>query len=178
MNWKIISVAPDYMVSDHGDIKSLPRTAPVKNGFYRIVRERILKQHMDSLKKYMTVVLRIDNKPKTFFVHRLVAEAFVPNPTKENTVNHKNRNGLDNRVQNIEWCSIRENASHGQLGRKKSSKYIGVTKAYKGQWRSSIRINGRRIVLGQRFKTEKEAHQAYQKALVEYGIENKYAKVV
>jgi len=63
-------------------------------------------------KGYRTVLIREHGREHTVFVHRLVALAFVPNPTNLPQVNHINGNKSDNRPENLEWCTNEENAKH------------------------------------------------------------------
>ena len=58
------------------------------------------------------IVLNVDGKKKYPLVHRLVARAFIPNPNNKPEVNHKNGNKLDNRIENLEWVSRKENHIH------------------------------------------------------------------
>jgi hypothetical protein len=54
----------------------------------------------------------LGSKCRNQYVHRLVAEAFIPNPDNLPQVNHKNLDKSDNRVENLEWCDNRHNKSH------------------------------------------------------------------
>lgn len=58
--------------------------------------------------------VRFNRVGKQYFkvVHRLVAEAFLPNPDGKRCVNHKNRIKTDNNIENLEWCTHRENTIH------------------------------------------------------------------
>ncbi|MEB6549119.1 NUMOD4 motif-containing HNH endonuclease [Heyndrickxia sporothermodurans] len=91
-----------YRVSDKGEIYSIPRNG-TKGG--------ILKQHVDRY-GYKKVVLYKKDKPHYFTVHRIVALAFVDNPTKEKTVNHIDGNKKNNFANNLEWVSNIENLNH------------------------------------------------------------------
>lgn len=97
-----------YKVSDTGEVLSLKR----ENGYGSRNEDRVRKL---SIKKgYVTVALSKDKKLRYFLVHRLVAEAFIPNPRKLPQINHKNGNKLDNRVDNLEWCDQAWNQTHAR----------------------------------------------------------------
>ena len=90
-----------YEVSNFGRIKSL-----------KFGKERILKGSKDKY-GYLQVVLSKNNKSKTFKVHRLVSEAFIPNPDNLPQVNHKDENPSNNNVNNLEWCDKTYNNNYG-----------------------------------------------------------------
>lgn len=73
--------------------------------------EKILKQRHNL--GYMRVNLSVNGKIEQWSVHRLVALAFIPNPENKPTVNHINEIKDDNRVENLEWATIREQNIHG-----------------------------------------------------------------
>ena len=64
---------------------------------------------------------RAIKRSKSLYVHRLVANSFIPNPEKKPCVNHKDGNPLNNHVNNLEWCTYKENSLHalklGLIGR-------------------------------------------------------------
>lgn len=67
---------------------------------------------------YETVHLRINGKAQTRLVHRLVASAFIPNPLNWDDVNHINEIKTDNRVENLEWMSHKDNCNYGSRNEK------------------------------------------------------------
>lgn len=96
-----------YAISNKGRIKSLERV----NNYGRRIKEKILKASMTST-GYRLVTLLKDGKIKGVTIHRLVANAFLPNTKKEPCINHKDGNKLNNNVENLEWCGYSFNNKH------------------------------------------------------------------
>lgn len=100
-----------YEVSDTGLVRSKRRI--VTNGKLNgnlTINEKLLK--MDLSAAYPRVTLSKEGKTYRFSVHRLVAQAFIPNPDNKPMVNHKNGNKLDACVENLEWVTASENCKH------------------------------------------------------------------
>lgn len=71
---------------------------------------KILKNNIRNGYEYVT--LCVNGQRKKFYVHRLVAIAFIPNPNSYEQVNHKDGNKSNNKVDNLEWCTQKENLMH------------------------------------------------------------------
>lgn len=96
-----------YQVSNFGNIKSKQKITNGKYGFH-IQREKIIKTHIHK-SGYVIVLLCKKGKQKSYRVHRLVANAFLEKNKDKQYVNHINGIKNDNRVENLEWCSQKEN---------------------------------------------------------------------
>ena len=98
-----------YQISNLGRVKSLK----YHNNKFKLTvsREKILKPCIHS--NYYCVILTKNKNHKNYSVHRLVAQAFIPNPKNLPCVNHKDENKLNNEVSNLEWCTYKYNSNYG-----------------------------------------------------------------
>ena len=107
-----------YEVSNLGRVKALERLVENNGGMQR-KHEKILKENRSN--GHAVVVLCRDKKTYPKFVHRLVAQAFIPNPEGKPVVDHLDTNALNNRVENLRWVTQQENCMN-PLTREHNSK--------------------------------------------------------
>ncbi len=105
-----------YQVSSFGRIRSVDRFVYNKGNSgenkYSFYKGKVMRQGRRK-KGYLGITLSKGNKNKSFLVHRLVANAFIPNPYNLSQINHKDENPANNHVDNLEWCSPKYNINYG-----------------------------------------------------------------
>ena len=162
-----------YQVSNLGNIKSLSRLSPSRDGILINLPEKIIKLGIRA-RGYVTVTLSNNRVRKAYYVHRLVALHFISNPSSLPDVNHIDCSKINNHTENLEWVTERENQTHSPR-RNKTSHFSNVKfNKQRNTWVSEITISKKRIRIGS-FHNEEDAYQAYLVFLYENGIQNKYA---
>lgn len=178
--WKpVVEFPTQYEVSNLGRVRSIATNS--KN--WKATYHRIKSQHYTSTSKYLYVMLSINNKAVSRSVHRLVAEAFIPNPLNKTTVNHIDGNKMNNNVSNLEWVTMSENHIHAYRNNLKKSTNTGVKLGSSSKYhnviaiqtksgiayRVSIKLNGKRICQKQ-FKYEDDAALYVNEIYKQYNI--------
>lgn len=102
-----------YQISNLGNVKSL--------NYKHTGKEKILTPDKDRY-GYFRVVLHKQGKRKKFFVHRLVASAFIENPNNYPQVNHRDEDKTNNTIQNLEFCTPKYNANYGTRNKRVTEK--------------------------------------------------------
>lgn len=120
--WKpVVGYEDCYMVSSFGRVKSAKRKIKHPLSGEINIKERILKQHVLSSGYLAPSPLSKNGETKTIYTHKLVAEAFIPNPENKPCIDHINTIRTDNRAENLRWVTYKEN-SNNPLTIKKLSK--------------------------------------------------------
>lgn len=109
-----------YQVSNEGRVRSLDRN--IIDG--RKMKGKLLKQYADE-QGYKRVRLCREGKHHNKQVHRLVANAFIPNPFNFPVINHIDENSGNNNVENLEWCTVKYNVNYGHRAERYAAKTRG-----------------------------------------------------
>ncbi|MBP3619849.1 MAG: HNH endonuclease [Clostridia bacterium] len=120
-----------YMISSYGKVKSL--------GNNKTKKEKILKPQKNK-NGYLKVCLYSNGKMKQLYVHRLVAEAFIPNPNNLTQLNHKSEIKTQNNVDNLEWCTYEYNNNYGTRNKRMSQSLKGEKNGMYGKHHSEKSI--------------------------------------
>ena len=142
---KPIEGFPKYLVYPDGKVFSF-----TKGGFLQPTQTRGYNQ------------VCIGHKPrKTVLVHRLVAKAFIPNPDNLPFIDHKDRDRGNNNVDNLRWCTRRDNNCNKSKQKNNTSGYTGIIQNEYGSWKSTYRLGkddkGNNLQKSKTFKTIEEA---------------------
>ena len=113
-----------YQISNLGRVKSVERYRKSRGGCLCPVHE-IIKAFKE-YKGYYSVGLCKDHKVYWKSVHRLVAIAFIPNPNNYPVINHKDENTHNNRVENLEWCTLSYNTRYSMYKVSHKVEYNGI----------------------------------------------------
>lgn len=100
-----------YKVSNLGNVKSVGRYVLCRDGQHKPVYEKVISPGNNGA-GYLFVYLWKDNKSKRYYIHQLVAKAFIENPNNYTKVNHKDFNKANNTIDNLEWCTDSQNMAH------------------------------------------------------------------
>ena len=114
METEIWKAHPEYTgveVSTWGNVRTLDRIVPRKNGTYH-VKGRVLKQSDNVVNGYSQVHVTVDGKQVMKYVHRLVAQTFLANPDNLPEVNHLDCDRTNNHVENLEFCTPKYNSQY------------------------------------------------------------------
>ena len=112
--WRpVVGYEGSYEVSSYGRIRTVERKAKVAQGF-RTVPAKLLRPRPHH-GGYHCITFCVGNVRQYQTYHRAVAQAFIPNPLDLPEVNHINGDKKDNRVENLEWCTRRQNLAHASI---------------------------------------------------------------
>lgn len=178
--WKpVVNYEGLYEISNLGSLRSCEHKVPVShrgyNG-YRTVHQQICKTGINKF-GYEVVKLCKNRKYKQAFIHRLVAQAFIPNPDDLPQVNHIDENKLNNCADNLEWCTRKYNCNYGTRNTKVSNSRKGMQftdahrenlrKAHKAIVTDEFREKMRNVHLGTRLTEE-------HKRKISEGVKRRY----
>lgn len=131
--WKpVVGYEGCYEISSFGRLRTVAHVVECSDGRRRhIIGGKIISYGSPKSNGYFMKCLQKNGDKKYVTIHRLVATAFIPNPERLEQINHKNGIKTDNRAENLEWVSRRENAIHssyvlGNEGGWKKSRVICV----------------------------------------------------
>lgn len=100
-----------YIISNYGEVISLPRYKQ-NNSKLQYVEPKEIKRYVNPKNGYVYVQLWNNAKYKNIRLHKLVAQAFIKNSNNLPQINHKDGNKKNNRVDNLEWCTAKDNILH------------------------------------------------------------------
>lgn len=145
-----IANIPDYIIYKNGDVFSKDRVIERSNGKKQFYKSQLMKPHL-AANGYLRICLSVDKKQTHYLVHRLIAQAYIPNPDNLPCVNHIDTNRSNNSIENLEWCTQQYN--NQSINTNKNFGYIWKTPSNTHQ--TKYTTNG--ITHYKNFKKESDA---------------------
>jgi len=154
--WKEITDYPNYEISNLGNVRNK-------------TTNNLLKKEIT--RDYYHIQLWKKGKRKHFRIHRLIAEAFIPNPNSLLEIDHIDRNRKNNSLDNLRWVSSSQNGYNRNMKTQNStSKYRGVCWVKsKNKWKVQIKINGKPKYIGI-FEREEEGAKAFNEFVISHNL--------
>lgn len=152
-----------YQIGDKGTVRSMT----FRNNQTTFERVRAMTP-FDNGNGYLAVSLSKNGKRKNYYIHRLVADAFLPHGKGKNVVNHRDHNRHNNSAENLEWCTQKENVrlSADRMRHEKTKCMPTNTgEKYISKRKNSFRVQIERKKISRQFKTFEEA-RAFKKAVM------------
>lgn len=137
--WKdVVGYEGLYQVSNLGRVKSMDRLINGRYAGHKTkAKGKLLKTFINKT-GYVRVALSINQKVNKFSVHRLVAQAFIPNQDNKPQVNHKDEIPYHNNIDNLEWVTAKENSNYGtrkeKISKSMSKPVISVSEGGLMRW--------------------------------------------
>lgn len=151
--WRQITDYPNYKISNLGQVRNS--------------KGKILA--LDITRGHYYIKLYKDSKGKMKYIHKLIAEAFIPNPNNFPLIDHIDRNPLNNSIDNLRWATISQNGYNRQT-KPHSSKYRGVYwNKETNKWVCKISINNKTKYIGQ-YETEEEGAKAFNEFVISHDL--------
>lgn len=147
-----------YEITKSGNIRSKPRRVNFKINNTRFVPPKILSTRVNN-RGYISTELNTNNIGKCVIIHVLIARTFIPNPENKPQVNHINGIKTDNRIENLEWCTAKENRIHAIN--------TGLSKSFKGSDNYNVKLTKDEIYsIRERVKN----HESQLNLALEYNV--------
>lgn len=146
-----------YQVSTDGIVRSVDRIITIKKNntiVNKPLKGRVIKSW--KAQDYMHVTLSKNGKIKAPFVHKLVAQTFIPNPEGKKQVNHKDENKLNNEVSNLEWCDQLYNRNYGTGEQRRLESFMRSSESHNKKQSPVIQMTKKGETV-KRYKSIKEA---------------------
>lgn len=109
-----------YAISNFGRLKSYARSLVRADGRRYKTSERIVRLSVNHT-GYYSYRPSIEGELRSVLIHRLIAEAFIPNPDNLPYVNHRDENKLNNGIENLEWCTAKYNSNYGTCQKRRAN---------------------------------------------------------